>query len=309
MVKLVQCHGIFLSALLLPLLPAGAAKTFSVATYNVENYVTLPGTGRPIKSAEAKQKVCEGILTLKAEVLALQEIGGKDALLELRNDLKQKGLDYPHWELVHGWDTNIQVAVLSQFPFVERRPHTNETFLLNGRRFHVSRGFAEVTIEVNPNYRFTLFNAHLKSKLATAAADEAELRAEEALLLREKIEERLKTEPNLNLVVLGDLNDTKAARPIRTILGHGYRSLVDTRPAEANSDLVGGAGLDNAVRTITWTHYFAREDTYSRHDYILLSRAMAQEWMPSKTYVLTSANWGMASDHRPVVAGFVAEEK
>jgi len=50
-------------------------------------------------------------------------------------------------------------------------------------------------------------------------------------------------------------------------------------------------------------------DTYSRIDYILTSHGMVREWLPAETYVLSSPNWGVASDHRPVVAGFVAEEQ
>jgi hypothetical protein len=55
----------------------------------------------------------------------------------------------------------------------------------------VSRGFAEVDVQVNANYSFTLITAHLKSKRAVAQADEAELRLEEAKVLREKIDDRL----------------------------------------------------------------------------------------------------------------------
>ena len=51
------------------------------------------------------------------------------------------------------------------------------------------------------------------------------------------------------------------------------------------------------------------DDTYSRIDYILLSKSMAKEWIPSETYVLASPNWGLASDHRPLVASFSAEDK
>jgi hypothetical protein len=36
---------------------------------------------------------------------------------------------------------------------------------------------------------------------------------------------------------------------------------------------------------------------------------MAREWDPSGTYIYTMANWGIASDHRPLVATFVAEDK
>jgi len=36
----------------------------------------------------------------------------------------------------------------------------------------------------------------------------------------------------------------------------------------------------------------------------LLSPAMARHWVPNETYVLASPDWGVASDHRPIVATF-----
>jgi hypothetical protein len=36
---------------------------------------------------------------------------------------------------------------------------------------------------------------------------------------------------------------------------------------------------------------------------------MANEWLNEDTYVFSSPDWGLASDHRPVVADFIAEEK
>jgi exonuclease III len=49
------------------------------------------------------------------------------------------------------------------------------------------------------------------------------------------------------------------------------------------------------------------EDTYSRIDYILLSPAMARDWVTNGTYALTIPNWGIGSDHRPIVAAFKTE--
>src|SRR5437870_4455124 len=120
------------------------AETFRVATYNLENYLDQPTESRPhVKSEAAKAKIRESIRALKPDVLALQEMGSTNALLELRASLKREGLDYPYWEHVSGFDTNIHLALLSRIPFAARRPHTNEGFLLHGRRFQVSRGFAE----------------------------------------------------------------------------------------------------------------------------------------------------------------------
>ena len=115
-----------------------AAETFSVASYNVENYLDVAAGTRKVKPPEAKAKLREMIRALNADVLALQEMGGTNALLELRASLRKEGLDYPHWEHVSGADTNIHVAVLSRFPFGANRHHTNDNFLLNGRRFQVS---------------------------------------------------------------------------------------------------------------------------------------------------------------------------
>ena len=286
-----------------------AAEVFRVASYNLNNYLEAPSGTRPAKSAESKAKIREGLRLLQADVVALQEMGGTNALLELHDSLKADGLDYPYWEHVRGFDTNIHVAVLSRFPIVARRPHTNDAFLFFGRRFQVSRGFAEVDIQVNPRYRFTLFTAHLKSKVPSPEADEAELREQEAILLREKITARLTADPKANIIVLGDFNDTRNTKPIRALLGRGNTGLVDTRPAERNGDDQPHPNPRFSPPEITWTHFYGKEDTYSRLDYILLSHGMAKEWLTNETYVLRIPNWGIGSDHRPIVAGFVAEEQ
>jgi len=284
-----------------------SAETFRVATYNVENYLDQPTKTRHVKSSEAKAKVRENILALKPDVLALQEMGNLSALQELRSSLKNDGLDFPYWEHITGYDTNVHLAILSKYPFISSHPHTNDDFLLNGRRFRVSRGFAEADIQVSTNYSFTLITAHLKSKRPIPQADEAEMRLEEAKILREKIESRLSANPRLNLIVLGDLNDSKDAASTKEIIGRGKYKLVDTRPAERNGDPSGDHTSEQ--RNITWTHFFAKEDLYSRLDYILVSPAMSREWLPNETYILTAPNWGIASDHRPLVATFEARDK
>jgi len=286
-----------------------SSDTFRIASYNLEGYLGRPAGTRPAKSPEARQKIRESLCALRPDVLALQEVGGTNALLELREALKADGLDLPYWEHVPGYDTNIQLAVLSRFPFTARHPHTNENFLLNGRRFHVSRGFAEVLIQVNPNSSFTLIAAHLKSKRAVASADEAELRLEEAKLLREKIDARLAEDPEVNLVVAGDFNDTQDSPTVRAIRGRYRNRLIDTRPAERNGDSGAGSGAQKEPRRITWTHYYSKDDTYSRIDFLLLTRGLAREWKTNETYVLSLPDWGMASDHRPITAAFEAEDK
>jgi endonuclease/exonuclease/phosphatase family metal-dependent hydrolase len=200
--------------------------------------------------------------------------------------------------------------VLSKFPIIARRPHTNESFLLNGRRFRVSRGFTDVDLKVNDRYEFTLIGAHLKSRRPVPEGDEAEMRFEEAKILRAMVDGKLAKNPNANIVVLGDFNDTYNTKAIKEIVGSGKAKLVDTRPAERNGDnQPNPANPRYSPRNITWTHYYGVEDTYSRIDYLMLSPGMAREWNKDQTYIPTLPNWGIGSDHRPVVAVFETVDK
>jgi endonuclease/exonuclease/phosphatase family metal-dependent hydrolase len=280
--------------------PADAAELFRVATWNLESYLDAPTGGRAAKSGESKQAIRATLRALKPDVLALQEIGSTNALMDLRD-----ALDFRYSEYVSGYDTNIHVAVLSRFPVLSARHHTSDSYLLFGRRHRVGRGFAEVTIEAGPGYTFTLLTAHLKSRRPVAAGDEAAMREQEALILRGKVDALLRANPDMNLIVLGDLNDVQDSKSTRAVIGKRRFALVDTRPAERGC--YGEAGV--APRNVTWTYFWEQEDTYQRVDYVLLSVGMAREWNRSETFVLAEPNWGVASDHRPVVASFWALDR
>jgi endonuclease/exonuclease/phosphatase family metal-dependent hydrolase len=288
---------------------AFSAENVRVATYNVENYLDQPTESRPhVKSAEAKAKIRESIEFIKPDVLVLEEMGTTNALMELRASLKADGLDFPFWEHISGADTNIHVAVLSRLPIVARRPHTNDLFLLDGRPFRVERGFAEVDIQAATNFTFTLIAAHLKSQLSSPVADEAEERLGEAKCLRGIIDEHFARNPDARLVVLGDFNDVKNSDAVKNIIGRGRFKLADTRPAERNGDNAPAAPPYFEPRSVAWTYFYGADDTYSRMDYILLSPAMARDWVQVETYIPTIPNWGVGSDHRPIVAAFKTDD-
>jgi endonuclease/exonuclease/phosphatase family metal-dependent hydrolase len=281
------------------------AGTVRVATYNVENYLDQPTESRKqVKSDAAKAKVREAIRTLNPDVLALEEMGTTNALLELRASLQAEGCDFPYWEHVQGFDTNIHIAVLSKLPFASRTPHTNDSFLLDGRLFRVSRGFAEVEIQADKNNIFTLIAAHLKSRRPVPNADESQLRLEEAKILREIVDAHLTKDPTAKIVVLGDFNDVRSTDSTKVVIGRGKYKLTDTRPAERNGDNLPNEISRYDPRNITWTHYYGLEDSYSRIDYIMASPAMSRTWLPKETYILTIPNWGSGSDHRPITAAF-----
>jgi endonuclease/exonuclease/phosphatase family metal-dependent hydrolase len=286
------------------------AETFRVATYNVENYLDQPTESRMhAKSPEAKTKIRESIKAANPDVLALEEMGDTNALIELRASLQADGQNFPYWEHIQAYDTNIHLAVLSKLPIAARRPHTNDFFLLDGHRFQVKRGFAELDIQVATNFTFTLIAAHLKSRLTVPDADEAEERLDEAKVLRGIIDARLAKEPNARLVVLGDFNDTKDSASTKEIIGRGKTKLFDTRPAERNGDSAQKEPPYYEPRNVAWTYYYGKDDTYSRIDYILTSPALKRNWLANETYIPSITNWGIGSDHRPLVAGFTVEGK
>ena len=282
-----------------------APSLFKVATFNLENYHLRPFGNRTAKSAESRRQVVAEIVSIRPDILAVQEIGERDALDELQARLREAGVSLPHLEHVGGWDTNIFVGVLSRFPITARRPHSRESYLLNGRRLFASRGVAEVDIEVSSNYRFTLLTTHLKSKRQSSAADESNMRESEARLLRSQVDAILSRAPKANLIVCGDFNDSRDSTTLRTLFGSGPTRLVDPRPFERNGD----SRSKNLSRTITWTHYYGKEDAYSRIDYLLMSTGMAREWRTEGSYVYAGADWGIASDHRPVICEFQAADR
>lgn len=292
-----------------PYLAVAGDATFTVATYNLENYLLEKVDNRPAKTAAARAKVCEIIKSMAPDVLALQEVAGQNALAELRSTLKSEGLDYPEWEWIQGPDPLLNLAILSKYPIVARRPHRNLPYLMNGRRFEVQRGFAEVDIRISGSYTFTLITAHLKSKRPVPQADDQDLREMEVRALRDIINKHLEAKPGINLVVAGDFNDTKSSPAIKTVLGRGNTRLEDTRPAERNGDLSVSTTRNHIPRNICWTYYYAKEETYSRIDYILLSPGMQKEWDDSGTYVVAAPDWGIASDHRPILARFYAADR
>ena len=111
----------------------------------------------------------------------------------------------------------------------------------------------------------------------------------EARLLRQHIDEVLTKDPNENLLVYGDLNDTKDQPAIQEILGprQGPNRLKEILLADAQGD--------------RWTYYRRLSDTYDRIDYILADKALRPQIDQSRSYLYRSIDWYSASDHRPVV--------
>ncbi len=185
---------------------------------------------------------------------------------------------------------------------------TNVIYLLDRKRFQVSRGFMEVRLQIDQDYSFTLINSHLKSKRTVAVADQAEMRLEEVRALRRLVDKRLTKNPEENLLLVVDLNDSPANDPIRALIGRGSLKLLDLRPVESAGKIaVNNANIKDLSRDIVGTYFYKKQDQFSRFDYILASQGIRNEYVTS--FVKAHSDWGVASDHRIVVAKFAAKDR
>lgn len=271
---------------------------FSIMAYNVLRYCLddrdRDGQHDNEKSRLEKDEVQQIILEAAPDVLALSEMGSQSIFDAFQEELKNKGLDYPYKELAQQGDSRITLALLSKYPITSRQSHLDDRYTIAGvTNRHVSRGYIDVDIEVNPTYAFRILTAHLKSKRKNKLG-QTEMRRNEARLLHNHVKAALKDHPDRNLIVVGDLNDGMQSAALKEVLGPSKKLLFDIRPSDWLGD--------------TWTHFRKWYDDYSRIDYILLSKGMRPELVPEKSRVIRYPVGFTGSDHRPLMAVFKATD-
>lgn len=279
--------------------PRPAKGEFSVMTFNLNQYARIDRDGSAEtlepKPREETEALIETIRQVSPDILAVQEMGDPLSWDDFKLRLREAGLDDYHYEEYLRRDPNDRnLALLSRFPIVARNPHTDDTYTIGPTQFPVRRGILEVDIDVSPSYRLRLMVAHLKSKLFHTYG-QAEMRRNEARLLNNHIRASLKENPNVNLLVVGDLNDDPSSRPLREVLRYQNKPVLhDLRPEDGFGD--------------AWT-YRGSDDSHQRMDYLLASDGLLPEVILSKTFVVDIPALARASDHRPLVGVFAASER
>jgi endonuclease/exonuclease/phosphatase family metal-dependent hydrolase len=281
---------------------SAAPDPIVICQYNVENYLDAqparPGQSygtraKPEKQIEALVRV---IQTIHPDILGVCEMGSVARFNDFKKRLAAAGLAYADSEYVSGPDEDRHLALVSRFPIVARQSLTDIPFELNGQPQKVRRGFLDVTIEVNPQYRLRMVGVHFKSKLPVPEG-EALIRRHEAQKLRQHLEKIIAADGNVNRVAYGDFNDSKNEPMFQEVSGvRGTPSyMADLWAKDALGD--------------RWTHYWRTADIYSRFDYIFVSPALFREVVKAKSTVYRSAEWNEASDHRPVYATIIPINK
>jgi endonuclease/exonuclease/phosphatase family metal-dependent hydrolase len=276
---------------------ADPTNVVTLAAYNVENWLSMERGRDPKapKPVEERAKVVEIIASIRPDVLGVAEMGTRDDLGDLKARLEAKGLAYPHTEWIEGADTTRHVALLSRYPITNRYSRTDYTYELDGRTMRIQRGILDVKVQVNDAYAVRVIMLHLKSKREVDELDQAAMRLEEARLVRQHVAKALKHDPGLNLVVMGDLNDTDRSPAVRAIIGEAPFSLIDLKPVSSNG--------------FFGTHYYRGKKEFSRIDYLLVSPGMTNELVAGSARIAQPKEWYKASDHLAISAQFIAEDR
>ena len=252
-----------------PSAEASAGKLRFMA-YNVENWLTMDRiidrrevANQPKPDSE-KSAVLRILLKNNPDVIGLCEIGTKADLAEIQQALKSAGLDLPHSHHTGGSDTVRHLGLLSRFPVTSTTSPAQTQYTLEGRSFAINRGILDATVKARgKDYRFV--GVHLKSKRSVDGGDQAKMRLQEAHLLRRHLDKILSPNPDANLIVYGDFNDTYRSNTLRAVTGSAAKNLRITPIYLKDSQ--GEA----------WTHHWSGEDIYSRIDFIMTSAALRRD--------------------------------
>ncbi|MEP4810146.1 MAG: endonuclease/exonuclease/phosphatase family protein [Luteolibacter sp.] len=267
-----------------PVDPSFPAFTF--VTYNVKNW--LISSQSPEKSPEAKAAVINLLAADSPDIIGLCEIGDMNDVEEIQSMLKEVGVHLPHIHYTGGEDSVRHLALLSRFPF--SAVGTPDTAIPGNER-SMQRGILDVTVNTGST-EIRLLGLHLKSKRTVQEFDQAALRLAEAAHARKYADAILAAAPDTHLIIYGDFNDTTRSISTRTIYGT-YRTPGYMNPLHVKDS-----------RGESWTHCYAVEDSYTRIDFVTVSKALKRHVDKKASYVIDNPLWEMASDHRPVLIRF-----
>jgi endonuclease/exonuclease/phosphatase family metal-dependent hydrolase len=143
-----------------------------------------------------------GSMNTVPDIIAMQEIESARVMKDMANSLSDHGYSWTHYANNPGM--SLGLGILSRLPITESRTHSSN---IDGDT--APRPVLEIRIDREnsaQNGSFVLFICHWKSKLGSEELTENTRRASARIILR-RMRELTKQEPELPLIVLGDLNE------------------------------------------------------------------------------------------------------
>ncbi len=211
---------------------------------NVEDYFVA---GEPQRSRytihpkpeASREAVANVIASARPDIVGLIEIGGEQALEDLRQRLAGRGLDYPHSRVLPRRGEDRALALLSRYPIAQDDSRADYP-LYGEQRRNMLRGILDVTVKHPDGRAFRLMGVHLKSQVARDKAAADSLRTREAETLALHIGDALRKQPNMPLLVFGDWNDNPdapALAPVRSLKGKaGKPGLIRLCPTDSKDE-------------------------------------------------------------------------
>ena len=261
--------------------------------YNLKNYLTMRrySAGETVYTKKPEAEIAaliEIIGSAKPDILGVCEIGKQADLIDLQHRLNAIGVKLPHIHRVHGSDRTRALGLLSRFPIISTGTPKVINYTIENMPFSISRGILDATVEL-PRRNLRLLGVHFKSKRPSKEADQALMRRNESLLMRQHIIEITKSDPEMHLLAYGDFNDTKSSKSVSSVRGrsnsHSYLNIIEL--------------LDQ--RGESWTHHWKHEDIYSRIDFVMANSRLKPFIDQKESKLLDHENWELASDHRPML--------
>ncbi len=178
--------------------------TLKIASYNIENlfdlnkndyrYKEYKPNGKSLWNAKnykiKLQNIAKVIKDIDADIIALQEVGSRNSLKDLRFKLKQMGLYYQYYDIADKKPTTTKVAILSKIPFV----YAKELRVSSSYKY---RDILEIKFKIEQKDLY-LFVNHWKSK-----AGPESMRIVSAKKLRKRVDQ---IGYDKNIILLGDFN-------------------------------------------------------------------------------------------------------
>ena len=298
---------------------AFAQKSLTIATFNCE-FLTKPKVHlkyglpfnlkgdektkwskpgfRDTKLKESSVIVAKVIAQMKADIVALIEVGDRDDVNVLEAELATLGLRYPYSAvaLANPEDpTKQHVAVLSKFELTNvllkipgwesylREPDDPES----ESRTDLGKGM-RVTFRAH-DHEFMLYAVHLKSERGGHESDVRRI-SQASIVRRHMLKDLNKGK---NIIIAGDLNDYRGQPTLNRI-----RGLDDIYPDLVQTGYV--KYFEEEKLNTRWTYEY--QGVYNQIDHVLLSDAVLELCRSNGIRTRTfSHDDPLASDHKPLI--------